>query len=102
MLKGSSKRRLREIKSHWQHQSRLTTTTWKAQNQYSPPIQKDLRRAKGHQHGSSQVSRSKKAPFNKPVPSANEENRKDYKLWHFKCNKAAQKELEEQLGKGTK
>lgn len=54
-------RQLWEIKSDWQHQSRLTITTWKAQKQYSPPIQKDLIRAKGHQQGSLQLSRGKKA-----------------------------------------
>lgn len=59
-------------------------------------------RAKEHQHGSSQVSRSKKASFSKPTPSTNEENREDCKLWHFKCNEAGQKELEKQLGKGIK
>lgn len=61
LLKGISNRQLWEIKSDWQHQSCLTTTTWKAQKQYSPPIQKNLIRAKGYQQSSLQLSRSKKA-----------------------------------------
>lgn len=61
LLKGISNRQLWEIKSDWHHQSCLIATTWKAQKQYSPPIQKNLIRAKGHQQGSLQLFRGKKA-----------------------------------------